>query len=352
MRVIRPNALTLPAFVTASNIQAVCYPAYSSAINYLLGDICVSSSIIYQCLAPNVGCTPASYLTGSTPKWASMGPSYAAWASGTAYTAGQLCVSGVVVYECLVANTGYAPELNTGGTTPKWLYIGYDNAWAMFDQVVGSQTCGYSQVNSGNITFTITPGMIDSIALLDLNATSITIAMVVAGVTVYSNTINLIDNSSIGDSYSYFFNPIILSQVCVLNVPPYNAVISITISNTNGIAKCGSAIFGMQFNLGLTQYSPTLSITDYSTKTVDTFGNYTIVQRAFAKLMTCDFTLPNTSIDAVYQVLAQYRASPVVWVGSDESYASMVIFGFYKSFTVTIPYPNDSTCALEIEGLI
>jgi hypothetical protein len=351
MRVIRPNVITLPDLITASNIQAVCYPAWSGLVSYLLGDRRVSGGSIYECLVPNINCTPASYLTGATPKWKLIGPSYAAWNSLTPYTAGQYCVSGVVVYECLVGNTNCVPELNTGGTAPKWLYIGYDNRWAMFDQVVGSQTYGCSETNGGSITFTIAPGMIDSMAFLDLEATSLTVAMVVGGVTMYSNTIDLIDNSSIGDSYKYFFNPIILSKVCVLNVPPFNATIIVTINNTAAIAKCGTAVFGMQFELGGTQANPTMSITDYSQKSVDAFGNYTITQRAFAKRMTCDVELPNTDIDAVHQVLSQYRASPVVWIGSDLDIAAMVIFGFYKSFTITVPYPTYSTCAIEIEGL-
>ncbi|MEI6207290.1 MAG: hypothetical protein WCP20_10940 [Desulfuromonadales bacterium] len=351
MRVIRPNSILLPDHITASNVQAVCYPAWSGAVSYMVGDRIVSSSVVYECLVANINCTPASYLTGSTPKWKSLGASYTTYNAATAYTVGQRCVSGVVIYECLVNTTGNAPETNLTGVTPKWLYIGYDNRYAMFDAVVGSQTYGHSTVNSGSITFTITPGMVDSVAFLDLEATSLTISMVAGSTTVYSNTVNLIDNSSIEDAYKYFFNPIILSKVCVLNLPPYDATISVTINNTDAIAKCGTAVFGMQFDLGLTQYNPTMSITDYSRKDVDTFGNYTIVQRAFSKRMSCELTLANTNIDAVHQVLSAYRATPVVWVGSDQAYAAMVIYGFYKSFSIAIPYPDNSTCSLEIEGL-
>jgi len=34
-----------------------------------------------------------------------------------------------------------------------------------------------------------------------------------------------------------------------------------------------------------------------------------------------------------------------------EGFASMIVYGFYKSFEITIPYPTASSCSLEIEGL-
>jgi hypothetical protein len=40
-----------------------------------------------------------------------------------------------------------------------------------------------------------------------------------------------------------------------------------------------------------------------------------------------------------------------VWVGSEE-YASMIVYGFYKDFSIEISYPTVSICSLEIEGLV
>lgn len=272
-----------------------------------------------------------------------------AWDGGTAYIAGNRVIYSHVVYECLVGNTGAQPDQNTGGTTPKWLNLGATNRWKMFDEKVGSQT-----VKADAITLTVAPGLIDSIAFLDLVATEIILSMTdpVEGL-VYSETVDLVSKATIVDGYTYFFEPIITTDsVVLLGIPPYqNASISITINYPAGNAAVGTIAFGMQKELGVTQYQPTISITDYSKKEVDTFGNYSVLQRAYSKRLECELHVKNVNIDVLHRTLSEYRATPVIWVGADDGYSSMIIYGFYRSFSINIPYPDDSMCSLEIEGL-
>lgn len=277
---------------------------------------------------------------------------YPAWVGGSTYTTlTSYVVYAHKIYQCLVTHTTAAqPDTNTSGATPKWLDCGFDNRWKMFDAVVGSQT---SQAES--ITVVLTPGLIDSIAFLDTEAVTIGVVMTdpTEGV-VYSESINMITKSYIVDAYSYFFEPIILSDsVVLLGIPAYpNASITITITNLGGTAKVGTLVVGAQKDIGGTQQNPQISIADYSRKDVDDFGNYTIVQRAYSKRLTCETWIPNTMVDEVQRTLALYRATPVVWVGTDDgTFSSMIIYGFYKSFSISIPYPDYSTCNLEIEGL-
>jgi hypothetical protein len=56
-------------------------------------------------------------------------------------------------------------------------------------------------------------------------------------------------------------------------------------------------------------------------------------------------------VDDLQRTLAGYRATPVVWVGTDAGFSSMIIYGFFKNFTISITYPNNSTCSIEVEGL-
>lgn len=275
---------------------------------------------------------------------------YAAWSSGTSYTAGNRCIYSHKIYECLIANSNAQPDLNTGGLTPKWLDTGYDNRWKMFDAVVGSQT---SQAT--NISVTVTPGMIDSIALLDVDADSIEITMVdpIEG-TVYHDTVDMVMKGTVVDAYTYFFSPIITDDAAVLlGIPPYaSAAITVSITKTGGTAKVGTLIFGMKKSMGGTRYNPTIGIIDYSKKEVDAFGNYVVLQRTYSKRMSCELLVDNTMVDDLQKTLAGYRATPLVWVGDDEgTFSSMIIYGFYKSFSISIPYPTSSLCSLEIEGL-
>jgi hypothetical protein len=123
------------------------------------------------------------------------------------------------------------------------------------------------------------------------------------------------------------------------------------LENSLTTAKVGEIIIGNKETLGDTQYTPSVGIIDYSVKEVDTYGNYTVQERAYSKRLTCTTVILNTALDATYNTLAGVRAMACVWVGS-ELYASMIVYGFYKDFSIILSYKNFSLCELEIEGLV
>jgi uncharacterized Zn-binding protein involved in type VI secretion len=129
-----------------------------------------------------------------------------------------------------------------------------------------------------------------------------------------------------------------------------NGILTVTINYTAGTAKLGELIVGVKTNIGTMRYSPSIGITDYSTKTVDTFGHYSIVPRTFAKRMICSLIILNTLVDEIIRLLTLYRSTELVWVG-DANYNSLIVYGFYKDFQVVFARPNSSDCSLEIEGL-
>ena len=261
------------------------------------------------------------------------------------------------IYEALVNVTGgTSPELDVLLAVPKWLEISATNRWKAFDVKVGTQT---SQATS--ITYTITPGVIvDSIAFLNLDAVTIRVVSTdpVAGV-VYDNTTDLISSVITGadpiyDWYSYFFSTqFMLTDVVLLDLPPYlNTVLSITITYTGGTAKVGGIVMGVQSNLGITQYSPSIGIHDYSIKEADAWGVLSVVERAFSKKMSCDILIEKVSIADVQNILASYRATLLVWVASDDAaLTSLIIYGFFKDFNIVIGYPTFAICSIDIEGL-
>jgi len=274
---------------------------------------------------------------------------YPDWLIGTAYVVGNTVTSNHKFYECLINSTGDLPEDNSETIPPIWLDLGANNRWKMFDKVVGSQT---SQTSP--LTLTIEPGQTDTASFLDIEATEIDITMTdpVEGI-VYENTLDLISTAGIIDAFTYYFEPIISdSSAVLLDLPPYSsASIELTISNTGGTVLVGTLAFGTQKELGCTQYNPSISIHDYSRKEADIFGNYSILERAYAKRLSVELFLPNSSVDVVATTLAQYRATPIIWIGVDTGFSSMILFGFYRSFSITVKYVNDSTCNLELEGL-
>jgi hypothetical protein len=298
MKIIRP-IIVVDSVLTSSNVPETDYPAYAAGTTYALGNrvIVIGTNIhkIYESLqASNTGHDPAS-----SPTW--------------------------------------------------WLDCGATNRWKMFDQSVTSQTS-----NPDSIANVYTPGTrVDSVAILNVDAASARIVMQDAtDGTVYDQTFGLISDSDIQDWYAYFFEPIKrIQNLAITDMPPYGtATLSITLSNTGSTVKCGATVLGLSKDIGGTQYGAKVGIQDYSIKQQDAFGNYTILQRNFRKIADFSVWVENTLIDTLQSLLAEFRAVPVVYIGSDQ-YESTIIYGFYKDFSISIAYPTVSICSIQLEGL-
>lgn len=273
---------------------------------------------------------------------------YSNYAAGTTYNIGQKVVYGLRIYESLVnSNLGNQPDTNP----TKWLDIAPANRYACFDNTISTVTTGTSP-----LVIEVQPGKIcNSLSLLNISgATSLQIEVKdnVGGNVVYTKAINL-DATSVLDWYMYFFEPFDLRDTVVLtDIPPYgNSVIKITLSGS-GTVSLGNFIYGTSTEIGDVQYGVTVGIRDYSVKDTDDFGNTIFVKRAFSRRMEPQLFLENTKLRYVYNLLSELRATPTVWVGSEDAgYEPLVIFGFYKDFTVDIAYPSHSLVRLEIDGL-
>lgn len=273
---------------------------------------------------------------------------YAAWSGATTYALDAYCIMASThrIYKSLqAANTNHQPD-----TSPTWwLDVGPTNRWGMFDSQVGTVTSV-----TGTITVVLTPGRIDSLGLLQLYADTVTVAMTSDGDTVYSNSINLNYGPPVADWYDYFFAPIRRrTDVVLLDLPPYSdCILTITIDGAGSTAQCGMVVMGLVSELGGTQYGCTVGITDYSKKGTDDFGNPILTVRGYAKKMEGQIFFENTELDFVHAVLAELRATPALWIGADDLYSSLIVFGFYRDFSIQISYPTASLCSLQIEGMI
>lgn len=170
--------------------------------------------------------------------------------------------------------------------------------------------------------------------------------------TVYNQTYDLLSDSGINNWYSYFTEEIVYASDLVLtDMPLYgDPTVSVTITNANGDASCGTFVIGQTRELGGTVYGAKGGIQDYSRKETDDFGNYTLVERAFAKRNTYRVVCANAQVDAIFNLLATVRAVPVIWLGTDD-YAFTWTFGWARDWAVEIAYPTQSFLTIEIEGL-
>ena len=276
---------------------------------------------------------------------------YAVWASGTTYNIGDrvIVISTHKIYESLIgSNLGNDPTTDDG---TKWLTLGATNRWKAFDQKIADHVS-----NTTSIEYSITPNSnTTAVALFGLVGISanVTVTDPTEG-EVYNTTISLIDNRNIVDWYTYFFEEQVQRQEAqFLNIPPYiNGVVDVTVThNTGDTAELGQLVFGFLSDIGLTSYGTAISIEDYSRKETDAFGNFIVVERAYSQLADFDVKFPTANARKLQRTLAEFRATPIVYIGSDDVSYGTTIYGFYRRFDLTLETPSYSFGAIEVEGL-
>jgi hypothetical protein len=276
---------------------------------------------------------------------------HAAWLVGTTYAKDAMVDFGQHYYISLVnSNTGNLPDA-VGSTF--WEQTGPDNKHAMFDNQISTAT-----TSSSPLVVTIAPGIANAVAMLGLVGTSVTVTMTdgAGGPTVYTRTVDL-DGTIITDWYMYFFEPFVqLGEVVLTDLPPYsNGRITMTLTSGGSVA-IGEFLAGAVYEIGETdlEQGATIGIIDYSRKDTDpTTGVVTFVPRAYSKRMSGQFLVANGAISGVQQILASIRATPSVYIGSEGAdYSALIVYGFYRDFSIDIAYPTHSWCRIEVEGLV
>lgn len=278
---------------------------------------------------------------------------YGEWDSTTTYADGDnVIVIGTThkVYESLVnSNLNNDPTTDDG---TNWLEISSTNRWKAFDQKISDPVV---QANSIEYVFDNHDSNITGIALFGLKGASVNVTVTdsTAG-EVYNETVSLTDNRNIVDWYTYFFEEQVQrEQAQFLDIPPYlNATVTVTVTaNPSENAQLGQLVLGFLSSLGTTSYGTSISIEDFSRKETDAFGNFVVVERAFAQLADFDVEFETGNARKIQRTLAEFRATPIVYIGSEDTSYGTTIYGFYRRFDLTLEGPSLSFGAIEVEGL-
>ena len=271
-----------------------------------------------------------------------------AWAAGT-YTLGtrRYVLPTYDLYEVVVASTtdeptdGYAKDVKT------WDRVGKVNRYACFDGNIGSVMTGT------DLDMEIAPGSVimNGMAFFNLSGAGVRVTVTdpVDGV-VYDETTTAIDNSGIANWFDWYFSPILPKPAGTLTDLPLYGSATVRIRIT-GAFTLGELVLGTLTEIGTTGYGTQISIIDFSRKDRDTFGNAIVIRRAFANLVTYAVKVQTNRVAFVRDLLADRRATPTVYIGSD-NHPATVVFGFYRDFTITLAGPSSSDCSIEVEGLI
>lgn len=273
-----------------------------------------------------------------------------AWAIGTTYAAEAKVIDEHRRYESIAgSNVGNKPNV----TPLKWLDLGATNRYRAFDKTINDQA-----ERSDNIEYVIdhAGNAIDSIALFNLDAASVRIEVTDDNdALVYDKAYQLIDNTDITNWSDYFFSPVGVTakELVVTDIPPYGTAEStVTITKTGSTAKVGQVILGRVNPLGVSLFGTSISIEDFSRKERDAFGNAIIVQRAFAQMVDYDVKINTSDARRVQNTLAEYRTTPIVWIGTPDTSYGTAIYGYYRRFEITLSDPSLADATIEVEGLI
>ncbi len=341
MKIIRPYAVNDAALVYSSIGEALPAPWFGG-LSYRTDEIVRLGTTVYRSLLDgNVGHSP-----DVSPEWWAL-QSYPVYSAGVTYAEGDIVYSLAThhEYQSMVAgNVGQALNDPT-----KWLDLGFNNRWRMLDQSNTSQSVALDQIS---VSIAVT-GRADSVALLNIVGSSVRIEVsTVEDGAIFDETFSLVSNGGINTWFEYFFEPIMRRGDFVATDLPLNGnpTIIVTLNDPGGLAMIGTLVVGQKRDFGDLLHGARVGIQDYSRKVADDFGNYTIVERAFSKRASFKVAIDNDQIDAIVAMLSQYRATPVVYIGSDQ-YASTWIYGFYRDWGNDIDYPTVSYLSLEIEGL-
>lgn len=296
---------------------------------------------------------PQEFSTSTTLVSSNAVETAAAWSSATTYAKDAIVDYGTFYWISLVnSNTNNIPSA-PGSTF--WALVGPDNTHAMFDGQVATAT-----TSATPLIVTIRAPLANAVAFVGLVGTELTVELTDNGASppLYTKTVSL-DGSIVFDWYTYFFDRFFqIAEVVLTDLPPYSqGQITMTLSGAPGSnVAVGEVLWGSAYQLAdeAMEQGATVGIIDYSRKDTDPdTGKVTFTRRAFSKRMSGQFLVDNRRIAAVQSLLADVRAVPSVFIGSEDTdYSPLIVYGFYRDFSIDIAYPTKSWCRIEVEGLI
>jgi hypothetical protein len=258
------------------------------------------------------------------------------WNSARQYVAGEKSVvrgDYHRVYESVGSNINQFPPDNP----EEWIDQGATNRWRMFDMDVGAEKQTTSETSDNTIQVLLNfDTVINTVTLLNLFASRISIIMRDSvGTVVYEAT-------QTGSR---------ITTLALTDLPPFSpSTLEMTLSGGDAIAKIGKMIVGFAVDIGCTRYGTSVGIIDFSRKERDAFGNNFIVERRYVDRVDFDIQLLTSRVDEVKTLLAEVRATPVLYLG-DDRFQSTIIYGFYRDFSIVLSGPKYSDGTLQVEGI-
>lgn len=338
MKVIKPNALT-SADVTVIGLSA--YPVWDLITLpedglRQVGEIVEYGYFNYECLIAHQKAYRTSFMlfgiTYYTSDWILQYPPSdfpEFWRK-----------LGVTNSTCSLSptSTEYLNYVATYGEAPTWNFLRPTTT----DKTV-AETQLYVKINAGAV---------NSLGLAGLEGDLLEIAVRDSGGGIYGYTqYNLKSISSWSEYYAQ--DSVQITEVAITGLTAGNGLfLEVYINSSLGNAGLSTLVAGNFVDLGPTEYGVTLGIEDYSKKTTDDFGTTVFVERNYTKKVSANMLITNAQFYKVQSLLSSLRAKPTFWIATEEvDLQALTVYGWAKDWSLTVSYPTQSYCSLEIEGL-
>lgn len=266
------------------------------------------------------------------------------WTIGGTFALNAYATGNDKLYKSIqAANTGHALS-----DAAWWLDMGVLNKKAMFDTTVGTKTTA-----TNNLTVVFAADKIDSLALLNVSATSATVKVTSGGVTMYDKTFSMVDTRGVVDTYTYWFSDIVKrSKLTLTDLPPFtNGVLTVTLTAV-GEVSCGVCVIGKKFFLGDVVMGASPDLVDYSKTTIDQYGAGTYTAGNYASNIEVMMYVKNVNLDFLYTQMIKIRATRCVWIGGGDRYDCLTTYGVYSQFKPVIKGFEYTDLSMQVKGQI
>lgn len=275
------------------------------------------------------------------------------WNPATAYVLEDRCIRTVPgvhrIFERLIAGTTATPPEEDA---INWADVSATNRHKMFDMYEDTVTLADSP-----LTIVLAPGRITGLALLRLNADTLTVTETSGATTVYNPPTQNLDASIVRNWRDYFFAPKRqIDVVTKLDVPPYtNGVVTITLTKATGQIQLGKLVVGTATELGETQFRPRVRRLQLSRIERGPFGNLKTKRLRSIPQVSASIVTPVALVRQADAVLDDLRATPAVWIlvrNQANEYAKMLtMLGLCMDSDINPESAKEAITNLQIEGV-
>jgi hypothetical protein len=351
MCVLKPIVFT-DAMLASSSVLEVAPAAYAGATVYASGvTVSVAGAAglitVYKSLqAGNVGHAPAS----SPTWWSVLCSLYQAYSTVATYAVDDRVQDNAAhkVYQSVVGSNTNNPLTDT----TKWSEVGATNAFAAFDDEIGTLTSGASP-----LIHTLRPGSTAGLILMDIVGVACSVVMrdTPGGTVVANRTINL-DASMVEDIYDWFFaEPEYLTSVVLTDLPSQwtDCELTVTITTTSGMASVGVLKPSSVIDIGKTRLGARVGIISRNKLNENEYGNLQVVRVPNSKKASLMVTTEASRFNLIYRTLKKLDGILCCYVvTSTTGYEESAVYGLFSDFYMAIDQRKKHLCALELKGSI